>query len=388
MVAAFHMASSPKIQFGIGKIDLLPGLIASYGSKVLIVSGARSFSESAHWNRLQHALRSADIKIYRYLITGEPSPEMIDKCVRQFQEKGIPLVVAIGGGSVMDAGKAISAMLTCTHPIDAYLEGVGELSAPGTKIPFIAVPTTAGTGSEATKNAVISNVGIRGYKKSLRHENYVPDLALVDPQLAVGTPTDITVASGMDAFTQLLESYLSIQSNRLTDSLAIEGMRCIRDGLPQAVSAPDNIEARSCLAYAALVSGITLANVGLGLVHGFASSVGGRFAIPHGALCGTLMGITNQITLQKALATQRKDLVAKYATVGRLFFPHLTQDEEAAEALINHILDWVEEFDLPRISDYGIGRSHLSEIVSQTSLKNHPIELTHQEMQAILEARL
>lgn len=382
------MASSPRIQFGIGKIDLLPELIASYGSKVLIVSGARSFSESTHWNRLQHALRSTDIKIYRYLIPGEPSPEMIDKCVRQFQEKGIPLVVAIGGGSVMDAGKAISAMLTCTHPIDTYLEGVGELSAPGTKIPFIAVPTTAGTGSEATKNAVISKVGIGGYKKSLRHENYVPDLALVDPQLALGTPAAITIASGMDAFTQLLESYLSTQSNQLTDSLAIEGMRCIRDGLPQAVTTPYDIEARSCIAYAALVSGITLANVGLGLVHGFASSVGGRFAIPHGALCGTLMGITNQITLQKALATQREAIVEKYATVGRLFFPDLTQDEEAARALIAHISGWVEEFDLPLISNYGIDHSHLPEIVSQTSLKNHPIELSQKEMETILEARL
>lgn len=382
------MTSNPKIKFGIGKIDLLPEIIASYGSKVLIITGARSFPESARWKRLQHALRSADIKIYRYLIPREPSPEMINQCVEQFQEKGIPLVVAIGGGSVIDAGKAISAMFTCTHPVESYLEGIGELSPTGTKIPFIAVPTTAGTGSEATKNAVISKVGIGGYKKSLRHEHYVPDLALVDPELAVGAPAAITIASGMDAFTQLLESYLSTQSNRLTDSLAIEGICCIRDGLPQAISEPDNIEARSCMAYAALVSGITLANVGLGLVHGFASSLGGRFVIPHGALCGTLMGITNQITLKKALEVRDTALITKYATVGRLFYPKLSDDKEAATALIALILEWVDIYDLPRISSYGLTRNQIPEIVSNTSLKNHPIALNHQEMEAILEARL
>ena len=161
-----------------------------------------------------------NIKFQKVVVNSEPSPELVDETVQKYSAEKIDVVVSIGGGSVIDAGKAISAMLNTSGSVREYLEVVGNKEHPGTKVPFIAVPTTSGTGSEATKNAVISKLGKDGFKRSLRHDNLVPDVALIDPELTLNCPPDITAAAGMDCFTQLAEAYLSGKSNDYTDALA------------------------------------------------------------------------------------------------------------------------------------------------------------------------
>ena len=227
------------------------------------------------------------------------SPGLIDSVVRESSDKKYDLVVAIGGGSVIDAGKAISAMMYKTDSLTDFLEVVGHKEHPGTKLPFIAVPTTSGTGSEATKNSVISEVGKEGFKRSLRHDNIVPDIALVDPELTLSCSPEITAASGMDCFTQLTEAYISDKSNQYTDALAIEGLRSVKASLVKSYIDGGDIEARTGMSFAALTSGICLANAGLGVVHGFASSVGGMYNIPHGLVCGTLMAVSNKINVRE-----------------------------------------------------------------------------------------
>src|SRR5690606_22395692 len=228
----------------------------------------RWLSSSDHGQKLWQRLHDETIEFRQYSVATEPTPSIVDAAVNEFGDFSPEVVVAIGGGSVLDAGKAISAMLPLKAGVREYLEGVGSRTHPGDKVPFIAVPTTSGTGSEATKNAVLSEVGERGFKRSLRHDRFVSDVAIVDPVLAVTCPKTVTATSGMDAFTQLLESYLSTAANPITDALALEGLRHVSRSLPLAVHDPGNLSARCGMALASYLSGITLANAGLGLVHG------------------------------------------------------------------------------------------------------------------------
>ena len=316
---SFSFAATPQLHFGVGKISILPSLIKSFGRKILLITGARSF-DSSFGPKLLDQLESNDISLKRYTIDKEPTPSMIDLCIREFYSFKPDVVVAIGGGSVLDAGKAIAAMLPLNLPVKDYLEGVGRKTHPGIKIPFIAAPTTSGTGSEATKNAVLSETGEGGYKKSLRHNNFVPNAAIIDPELTLSCSRSTTASSGMDAFTQLLESYLSTAANPMTDALAHEGLQRISKSLMKTFMNGDNLEARTDMALAAYLSGITLANAGLGLVHGFASSIGGYFEIPHGVICSRLMGATNKATIRKLRHEKTNhQALAKYATVGKLF---------------------------------------------------------------------
>ncbi|RMG25205.1 MAG: iron-containing alcohol dehydrogenase [Bacteroidetes bacterium] len=390
MVTSFQFAPCPKLYVGAGSFDGLPAHIQSLGAKALLVTGRSSLEASPFWSYLQQGLDQRGIPYAHWRIEGEPSPGQVDDCVQSHRQAGIEVVVAIGGGSVLDGGKAISAMLMEQGGVKQYLEGVGSRQPSGRKVPFIAVPTTAGTGSEATKNAVLSEPGPQGYKKSLRHERFVPDMAVVDPRLTLSCPPHITAASGMDAFTQLLEAYLSTAASPLTDALALEGLAAIRKGLPEAFEQGHSTEARSQMAYAALLSGLCLANAGLGLVHGFASSVGGRHHIPHGALCARLMGPVNRITLRAIFRSQQdQQALHKYAQAGRLF----TQKEKQSPAyyatfLIELIEAWTAAFHLPSLSDYHINSQHFPEIIDHTSHKNHPVSLSRAELLEILQACL
>lgn len=323
-------------------------------------------------------------------VTGEPSPELIDRAVMNLRDKEILLVVAIGGGSVMDAGKAISAMMYRSESVVDFLEGVGNKEHPGDKLPYIAVPTTSGTGSEATKNAVISRIGKGGFKKSLRHDNFVPDIALVDPELTLLCPQAITAASGMDCFTQLTEAYLSDKSNEYTDALAMEGLKAIKTSLLRSYNDGGDIEARSGMSFAALTSGICLANAGLGVVHGFASSIGGMYNIPHGLVCGTLMAIANEINVRELRKNSSNNIaLKKYALLGELFLDKKGKsDNYYIDSLIQYLHRLTDELDLPGLKKSGIEEKDLELICRNTEIKNNPVKLTRENLTEMLFKRL
>ncbi len=245
------------------------------------------------------------------------------------------------------AGKAVSAMIPVEGSITDYLEGVGDREHPGTKIPFIAMPTTSGTGSEMTKNAVISEVGEHGFKKSLRHNNFIPEMAIIDPEMMLSCPAGLTAASGMDAFTQLLESYVSRQANPMTDALALQGLKQIKNYLLRAyLEGDNNLEARSGMALAAMFSGITLAHAGLGLVHGFASPLGAYFDIPHGVVCGTLMAPVFAYTIENLIDQPDHPAIHKLVIVSKVFadFKYKTDIEylQAFKEKLIHITNLLE----------------------------------------------
>jgi alcohol dehydrogenase class IV len=283
--------------------------------------------------------------------------------------------------------------------VEDFLEGVGGRRPSGAKLPFIAVPTTSGTGSEATKNAVLSRVGEGGYKRSIRHDNFVPDVAIVDPELTLSCPADVSAACGMDALTQLLESYVSMKSNWMTDALAMSGLKEIGGSLvPACTTSPNDIEVRGSMAYAALLSGITLANAGLGVVHGFASTIGGRFEVPHGVVCANVMGPVMRMTAEALRDGARggdeksAGFLRKFALIGAIFdggeCVEDTDIDRYADSLIEKILEWTEILKIPRLGAFGMTEGNIDGIVSKTDNKNNPVNLSRDEMAQIIRERL
>jgi len=387
MVKPFLFAPLPKIIFQQGGLDELPALIKSFGNIVIFVTGKHSFIDSAKAGLLLQKLSTEGINYQTVTIQGEPSPDDIDRTVKRLSSEKFDCVVGIGGGSVLDAGKAISAMMYMPGSVIDFLESVGTKDHPGTKLPYIAVPTTSGTGSEATKNAVISKVGEGGFKRSLRHDNFVPDIALVDPELTLDCPAEITAASGMDCFTQLMEAYLSDKSNMYTDALAFEGLKEIKSSLVRSFKDGHDIEARSGMSFAALTSGICLANAGLGVVHGFASSIGGRYNIPHGVICGTLMCVTNEVTIKKLRKTSPSSpALKKYAVMGELF---TDTRGKSMDYLIDTFMDYLhkltEELHLPGLMAAGVMEDDIKGIAEMTESKNNPVKLDIDDLIEILK---
>lgn len=390
MINAFQISKIPRIVFRNGGLSLLPSLAESYGNNVALVTGSKSFAESPDAIKLFNEFSSRNIRYYQVRIPREPSPEMVDKAVAELKDKKIDLVISIGGGSAIDAGKSVSAMIHVEGSLFDYLEEVGSKEHPGTKIPFIAVPTTSGTGSEATKNAVISRTGKNGFKKSLRHDNFVPDIALIDPELTKDCPAHITAASGMDCFTQLTEAYVSTKANPFTDALAIKGITYVKDYLLRAYTDGYDIEARAGMSFAATASGICLANAGLGVVHGFASSIGGFYELPHGYVCGTLMAVSNEVTVKKLRDTKSNPgALKRYADLGKIFLGNDSHnDDYYITGFINSLYEMTEKLNLPGLKSAGVKENRLTEICASTGCKNNPVDLSQDELLSILEMRL
>ncbi|HEX7970777.1 MAG TPA: iron-containing alcohol dehydrogenase [Thiobacillus sp.] len=393
-ITEFSISRLPRIEFGSGTLAKLPAIARGYGTHALLVTGADSLKNSPFWPAVTNGLETLDISWGHLAVPGEPSPQMVDEAVRTLRAKPIDVVIGIGGGSALDAAKAIAGLLKPGNSAMDHLEGVGpELPYMGPATPFIAVPTTAGTGSEATKNAVLSVHGANGFKKSFRDEKLVAEVALVDPDLLATCPPAVIAANGMDAFTQLLESYVSSRAAPLTDSLAWGGMKAARDGLLALYADTGDAAARERMAYAALVSGITLAQVGLGSVHGLAAPLGAFFPIPHGVACGTLVATATRINIETLRAREpAHPTLEKYAQVGRLLSKHGQLDRNAAHAaLIDTLESWTRELKLPTLAHYGVTQADIPRIVAHSrgsSMKTNPVQLKDSEIAAILTARM
>ncbi len=390
---SFSFASTPHIHFGAGRRNELTGLIAGFGNKVLLVTGAASFDASERCTVLLKELEQ-QFEVVRMRVSGEPSPTLVDAAVKEFRPFRPDCVVAVGGGSAIDAAKAIAGLLPGGESVFEYLEGVGKGKAyNGPSLPFIALPTTAGTGGETSKNAVLSVVGEQGFKKSFRHESLVAKHIILDPELTLDCPREITAACGMDAFTQLLESYVSSNANPMSDALAWSGLEKVRDSLVAAVEDGGNLKVRSDMLYASSISGLTLANAGLGFVHGLASPLGALFHIPHGVVCGTLLFDATRINY-RALKERTPDSPAlkKYADVGHMFTKqHFLDDDGAREALLGIMQAWSGRLRMPPLSHFEIGEGDVDRIVAGSrgnSMQTNPVKLTDDEIAEAVRRRL
>lgn len=407
------MSRVGELQFGAGSVEALAGLLASRNWRqiTLIVSRSAYFGADFR-NGFEKSLRDAGVgwRVYRYdrmpgdqenLETAEAeyseaTPAVVD-AIREresgFESRGehSSVIVAIGGGSAVDTGKALSAALRHEGSIRDYLEGVGTREPTGAKVPFVAVPTTAGTGSEATKNAVLSEPGDPGYKKSLRHEAFVPDLAVVDPLLQTGCPAGVTAASGLDAICQLLEAYLSTEASPLTDALALDGLAAAGRSFARAVERGESdVDARAGMAYAAYLSGRCLANAGLGVVHGLAGPAGAHSAVPHGVFCGLLLPRAIEMLVER-LVRSRDGVasLAKLATAGRVL---AARGAGSMEANIQLLLDRLVEFrkvaELPGLRSYDFTGETVQLVAAEGNSKASPVKLDEAERAQLLESSL
>lgn len=392
-LSTFYFAATPHIHFGIGKRDALINILSEYGNKVLLISGAKSFDASplclALWEDLNQIF---DVK--RECVVGEPTPTMVDDWVAKYQDFKPDVVLAIGGGSAVDAAKAVAGLLPSGDSVMEYLEGVGHgKTFAGVTTPFVALPTTAGTGGETSKNAVLSVIGEHGYKKSFRHESLVANHIILDPELTVSCSPQTTAACGMDAFTQLLESYVSLNASEMTDALVWSGLQKVVASLLLAFDDGENLQARSDMLYASSISGLTLANAGLGSVHGLASPLGAYFPIPHGVVCGSLLFEATRINIEVMLLRDQYNLaLSKYAKVGRLLAPEMHLDDtDALKLLLGTLAIWQDYLMMPKLSEYGVTLEDFDKIITNISggsMAGNPIKLHKDEIFKILQARL
>lgn len=391
----FAIARLPRIHFGSGVFSDIPRCIASHGRHVLLVTGANSFPSSRHWEQLEAAFAEMEFVWHSVNVVGEPSPELVDRTVQRFLHEPIDVVLGIGGGSALDAAKAIAGLLRVGDSVMDYLEGVGpEREYIGPAVPFIAVPTTAGTGSEATKNAVLSRSGTDGFKKSFRDDQLVAEHAFVDPDLLATCPPTVIAANGMDALTQLIESYVSLKANPFNDALGVSGLRAARDGLlPLYDSGGEDADARDRMAYASLLSGINLAQTGLGSVHGLAAPMGAFYPIPHGVVCGTLLAAATERNILSMLEREPENpALDRYARVSEILWRKRWREKGLAwEKLIELLTDWTAHLRLPRLSAFGVKRDGLAHVINHSrgsSMRTNPIRLLDDEIRQVLEKRL
>jgi len=382
----FEFATAMRIIFGPGTVGEVPSLAAGFGQRAFVVTG----QNQARAIPLLEQLNGQGIEFTTYPVTGEPTTTVALEGAWQARKVGAQMVIGLGGGSVLDAGKAIAALLTNSGDLFDYLEVIGRgqpLKEPSA--PYIAIPTTAGTGAEVTRNAVLASPEHK-VKVSLRSPTMLPRLAVVDPELTYSMPPAVTASTGLDALTQVMEPYVSHLANPLTDAVCRKGIQRAGRSLRRAFDNGQDTEARKDMALASLFGGLALANAKLGAVHGFAGPIGGMFPAPHGAICARLLPFVMETNVN-ALASREPDssALARYDDVARL----LTGDDTARSA---DGVAWVQELSqalaVPPLSDFGMTQEDIPAVVAKaknaSSMKGNPIVLSEEELSAILAEAL
>ncbi len=333
---SFNLLIPDKFVFDCGAFKRLGDLIKPYGKRVFAVCSPSSVRNGCIKNFVDS---NPDMEIYIYdKIKGEPSPQNVDQAAKEARAFAPGVILGIGGGSAIDTAKAVSGLVTNSGSVEQYLEGVGNGAViVNEPLPFVAVPTTAGTGAEATKNAVISS-SQKHYKKSFRDARLLPKLVVIDPELALSVPKNVTAHCGMDAITQIIESYTSIKSNPKTEELCLRGIEKI-PSLIKAYDHPNDISARSDMAECAVLSGIALANSGLGAAHGFAAGIGAYSNIPHGLACAILLPHVMKLNFEVS--------ANKYADIGRILAQKDMLRDEAVSFAIEYIEKMNEHMGIP-----------------------------------------
>ena len=383
---SFEFATAGRIMAGPGRAQELPGVLAGFGSRFLVVTGA---GQARHNTLLTSLDRAAAV----FPVAAEPTVELVREAVAVARAQGADVIAAIGGGSVIDTGKAVAMLLANGgDPLD-YLEVVGSgraITRPA--VPCVAVPTTAGTGAEVTANAVLA-VPSHRVKASLRSPLMIPRVALVDPLLTVSCPPPVTAASGLDALTQCLEPFVSVQATPLTDGLAREGLRRAGTGLRAAYADGQDVAARSDMAMCSLLGGMALANAKLGAVHGLAGVIGGTADVPHGLACAALLAPVIEANVRALRSDQAShgsappaaDVLSRYAEAARLLTGRPTASVEAGLAWIRETLTLLH---VPGLATFGLGPQQVGEIAAQamtsSSMKGNPVALSHADLEAIL----
>lgn len=380
----FEFATATRIVFGNGVIREVGNLVAELGARPLIVTG-RSVERC---KKLAEALSDKISSPAYFQVIGEPTLQIVEQGVALGRERACDVVIAYGGGSVIDAGKAIAAMLANEGELLDYVEVIGRgRSLKNLSMPFIAIPTTAGTGAEVTRNAVLASPEHR-VKVSLRSPLMLPRIALVDPELTYDLPPEITASTGLDALTQVIEPYVSCRANPLTDALCREAIPRVALSLRQAYVDGRDAAARYDMAYASLSGGLALANAGLGAVHGFAAPIGGMFKAPHGAVCAALLPAVmaaNIVTLEAR--EPQSDALRRYDDIARWLTGNASATRHDGVAWVRELcrdlaVKSLRHFGIPADDLYDIGAyaSHAS------SMKGNPIVLTRDELEATLQA--
>jgi alcohol dehydrogenase class IV len=393
-VRAFELSSPARIVFGRGRLREIGGLVSQFGRRALLVTNADRSGERGLLERLRRWTDAASVAIRPFPLRGEPEIADIDRALEQARREGCDSVIGLGGGSAIDAAKAVAGLLSNGGGCLDYMEVIGDgraIREPAA--PWIAVPTTAGTGAEVTRNAVIGSREHR-YKASIRSPLLLPRVALVDPELGVGVSREVTARAGMDALTQCIESYTSMGANPLTDALALEGVSCCRRSLRRAWENGRDLDAREEMALAALFSGITLSSAGLGAVHGLAAPLGARHAAAHGTVCAVLLPHVMQANIEELRATDPDHpVLLRYARLGRVLLGGLEgPEDDAAEVGVAQVRRLVLDLGLPGLSRFGVDETALPPLVEMarkaSSMKFNPVELAPERLESILRAAL
>jgi alcohol dehydrogenase class IV len=371
-------------------------------SGIILATGRASFDQSAYGKEILHTLKRLEKPIFRVSFGREPSPEDIDAQVERIRKESGEhhpnfSLVAIGGGSVIDGAKALAAGVLQEKPLIHYLEGVGDTPLQGRRLPLIVLPTTSGTGSEATKNSVLTRTGADGFKKSMRHSILIPDMVVIDPELTLSLPPSITIPAGLDALTQLLEAFVSTKAHRLTDSYAARGLALAATAFPGVCEEPGNLEYREQMGLAAYFSGIALANAGLGFVHGAASPLGAAHPVPHGLICGLLLLPAVKATVETLVREDNRQGLERYAMAGLLLSGNVRSFEEGIKAcsdtkgldrgieqLLETLSSWQKRYPLEPLSRFGFTGKEVKALAPSCGFKNAPASFSLEKVEEIL----